>query len=294
MSLCCRSILPPDTYINTDTTAKIKGVSGKFLDILGRAKIHCILGDVNLEVNVYVAENLADSTFILGRDVVEGNECIIDYRQLTFEICGSRIPLMKAYSGRQLKGAASLHCNKTNIIPAHSSKVIDCHLKNRSKRLYLTMTGAAEVSQKLLDSSNLSSRDALLYANRGKTQLIFHNLGDQPVFIYRNKRLASFTTFHPIEINSLNLAQCSRSDYTTEDKSPKQSLPQKPAFTSFQDTMTHERKRWDDNVHKLHKLLKIDELSHLSTSQHKQVKCLISQFRDIFSEGEEDMVCCEM
>ena len=77
-------------------------------------------------------ENLADSTFIIGREFLEAYGCIIDYQHLMFIINGFTLLLLKAYKGNQLKYPSLLHCNRTTIIVPHSSKVLDCHMKAKS------------------------------------------------------------------------------------------------------------------------------------------------------------------
>ena len=94
---------------------------------------------VRVSINAHVVENLADSTFIIGLDVLEAYGCVIYYRNLTFTIDGFTLPLLKAYKGNQLKYPSLLHCNRTTIIAPHSSKVLDCHMKTKSsKRLFMT------------------------------------------------------------------------------------------------------------------------------------------------------------
>ena len=190
---------------------RIRGVSGKDLKVLGKASINCVIGGKCVSINAHVVENLADSTFIIGRDVLEAYGCVIDYRNVTFTIDGFTLPLLKAYKENQLKYPSLLHCNRTAIIAPHSSKVLDCHMKTKSsKRLFMTMTGAIEISQDTMNSLKFSARDTLVNSNRGKVSLLVKNSTDSPVCIYRNKKLAKFSTFHPVEINSLNIAaaQC--------------------------------------------------------------------------------------
>ena len=45
------------------------------------------------------------------------------------------------------------------------------------------------------------------------------------------------------------------------------------------------------NIDELYKILKLDKLTHLSEGQRDRVKSLIAEFRDIFSEGEDDEGC---
>ena len=53
--------------------------------------------------------------------------------------------------------------------------------------------------------------------------------------------------------------------------------------------------RWfDGTINRLFKLLKLDELTHLTTEQIDQVKALVTEFKQIFSEHENDIGCTDM
>ena len=92
MSICCKSVLPPDVELIRENCLRIRGVSGKDLKVLGKASINCVIGGKCVSINAHVVENLADSTFIIGRDVLEAYGCVIDYRNLTFTIDGFTLP----------------------------------------------------------------------------------------------------------------------------------------------------------------------------------------------------------
>ena len=49
------------------------------------------------------------------------------------------------------------------------------------------------------------------------------------------------------------------------------------------------KNRWNSNISQLYKILGTDKLTHLSEAEKLQVKELISAFRDIFAEGEDDL-----
>ena len=53
-----------------------------------KASINGVIGGKSVSINSHVVENLADSTFIIGRDVLEAYSFVIDYRHLTFTIDG--------------------------------------------------------------------------------------------------------------------------------------------------------------------------------------------------------------
>ena len=302
VSLCCSTLLPSDIEICRENCPKIRGVSGKELNVLGKALINCEIGGKIIPINVHVVESLADTSFILGRDVIEGHECIINYRKLTFTVDNVTLPLLKAYNGKHLKGPASLHCNRTIIIPPHSHKIVDCHMKNKSsKRLFLSMTGAIEMSQNVLSSLEINANDSLVNSNRGKVPIVLSNLSDQPVCIYRNKKLAKFCTFHPVEINTLNLANAVNNKDRGQSKvgsnyssSNSAEMPAAHNTKISDNTMDGARKRWQNNIDELYKILKIDELTHLTVKQLDDVKRLISDFRDIFAENEDDMGCTDV
>ena len=287
ISLCCKSVLPSHVKISTQTSPRIRGVSGKELSVLGKATLNCNIGGKVVLMDVCVVENMFDSSFILGRDVIEGHQCVIDYRQLTFTIDNVTIPLLKTYAGKQLKSPSSLHCNRTTVIQPHSHKIIDCHMKNKSsKRLYLSMTGAVEMSKNVIKSHDICARDSLINSNRGKVPIMIHNLSDKPVCIYRNKKLGKFCTFHPVEINTLNDVHGLASEKHDKAKVGSNYSGNKSSSTS--------RKRWQNNIDELFSILKIDELTHLSRKQRDDVKKLISEFRDIFAENEDDMGCTDI
>ena len=288
VSLCCKSILPSHVNISTQINGpRIRGVSGKELNVLGQATINCDIGGKVVSMDVCVVENMFDSSFILGRDVIEKHQCVIDYRQLTFTIDNVTLPLLKTYAGKQLKSQSSLHCNRTTVIQPHSHKVIDCHMKNKSsKRLYLSMTGAVEVSKNVTDSLDVSARDSLVNSNRGKVPIVIYNVSDKPVCIYRNKKLGKFCTFHPVEMNTLNIAHNLASENLDKAKVGS-------SYSAYKSSGTA-RKRWQNNINDLFSILKIDEQTHLNRKQHDEVKKLISEFRDIFAENEDDMGCTDM
>ena len=52
--------------------------------------------------------------------------------------------------------------------------------------------------------------------------------------------------------------------------------------------------RWAGNEHELIDLLKLADLTHLSSSQLDQAKSLVIHFKDIFSQNDEDIGCCDL
>ena len=88
ISLCSREILGPYDYVKLDlfTRNRVRGVSGNYLYVLGSLEITCSLGGFVFQTNVTVVDEMVDCVFIIGRDVLQPHECIINYQDLTFQI----------------------------------------------------------------------------------------------------------------------------------------------------------------------------------------------------------------
>ena len=53
--------------------------------------------------------------------------------------------------------------------------------------------------------------------------------------------------------------------------------------------------RWfDGTINRIFKLLRLDELTHLTTEQIDQVKALVTEFKQIVSEHENDIGCTDI
>ena len=117
------------------------------------------------------------------------------------------------------------------------------------------------------------------------------NSTDSPVCIYRNKKLAKFSTFHPVEINSLNIAaaQCYENYNESKTHGSDYSSAERPSENNH-----NSRSRWQNNIGDLYSLLEINELVQVSEAQRSEIKNLVHQFRDIFAENDDDMGCTDM
>ena len=73
---------------------------------------------------------------------------------------------------------------------------------NSSKRVFSTISGAGDINFK---NPYLKSTNALLNTSRGKTDILIVNTSEKPVYIYRNSKVGTLSTFHVTEINSLKL-----------------------------------------------------------------------------------------
>ena len=414
VSLCSKEILGPENKVDMSKIPKVKGVSGNYLNVLGNTDISCKIGDFSYDLkNITVVEEMADCVFIMGRDILEPHNCIINFRDLTLQIDEHKFPLIKAYNGKHLKRPVAIHSNTTYNIPAHSSSIITCHLrsgqKGKNQKIYLTTSGALESCPK--NQESIIVPNCLVNTNRGKTRIIIYNMTEHPICLYKNKKVGTLETFHSSELSALNAVVgrhattpsllappchdstasvqlnsinhikikdeiseitdkitklCEEHElhnsitYTKNISTDKKSYvskastreenigttdPPKVTFATH-DTIiptrqeiihdnngmhdTHEMHhsqdihemhkfdkyapqcnnmvdqtsasklnanstvqpnhiRWSKNISKLHEILGIDKLTNLSEAEKMQVKELITEFRDIFAEGEDDM-----
>ena len=275
VTLCSESILPSDHHVDSFVDIVISGVTGDKLDIMGTTEVNIKLGDFSSSITVYVVKRMADNVFIIGRDTLVTHECVIDYRNLSFTIGGHKTPLFKAAPVNSRQSSLMLECSQTVHIPPHCIATVQCHLKrnsDRHKRIHLSTTGAVEP---VLPTSQLVSGAALVNVCNGKTRLHLINLSDKHVSIYRLSKVASFTSFSAAEINTLNskIGPVKNTENTDND--------------NMGNNMS--RLRWDDNIEQLYGQLGLDKLTHLSQDEIQAVKSLVSQFRDIFSENDDDL-----
>ena len=262
VSLCIPSVLPQNVNI-TGSSSIIKGVSGNSLNVKGKARVEAKIGGVNTHLEIQVVESMSDNTFILGRDFLERNECVIDYKRSCLTIGKNDIPLLKTYEGNRSRGDVAVICRKTVVIPPNSSKLLECHLKGKNNRIYWSTTGAVEVCDNLLKQVPLSSRDCLQNSRRGNVSVLLCNSGDLPVTVYRSKKVASFTSIHCSAVNQVHMTP----GYETpapDNKSPWGRLPgQREQSDTAARNMSSDlssEKRWPD-INRLFELLKLDELS---------------------------------
>ena len=113
------------------------------------------------------------------------------------------------------------------------------------------------------------ARDTLVNSNRGKVSLLVENCIDSPVCIYRNKKLAKFSTLHPVEINSLNIAaaQCYENYNQSKTHGSDYSSAERPSENNH-----NSRSRWQNKINDLYSLLEINELVELSEVQRSEIK----------------------
>lgn len=194
-------------------------------------------------------------------------------------------------------------------------------------KLYVTTSGVLESGQKL--ASNLLIPNGMLNTDRGSTNVQIFNMSDKPVQMFKNKKIGSLVTFHSYELNTLNQQYqlsnsntentmhgprnfeskdeinaavnkidelCSNSVYiaptatVNSTATPKSCSTSPPTEYNVSATRQDSKfKRWQNNVAELHKILGIDDLENISALEKHQVKNLVSDFRDIFAESDDDM-----
>ena len=282
LTLCSTSILSKNAKVDPRVDVNVRGVTGTHLKLLGTTNVWISIGTFSKQLKVHVVEEMADNVFIIGRDILEVFECVIDYKHLQFKIGDNSIPLFRASPSKSYKKPMNLHCSTTTIVPPHSMGFLPCHLKKKdkySKRIFMTISGASEPK---FQNTKLQADPSLINTVRGKAHMHVMNLSDQYVTIYRNQKVGKFCTFHPVEVNTLN-RPVPKSNNDTNSK--RVHFPNVQSYT----TESNSKTRWEDNIHELYDILKLDSLTHLSTAQITTVKSIISDFRDIFSENSMDL-----
>ena len=256
--------------------------------------IEISIGDFFENVHVYVVEEMADNVFILGRDILDKFQCVIDYKTLSFTINNCTLPLMKPTNSSQIKPPIGLYCAKTIIIPPLSSGLIKGYLKSnskKSKRFFMSVTGVSDVYPK----SGLHTSSGLANCSRGKTSIAVKNITNIPLIIYRNSKIGNFHPLHSLEINSLNYDYIENEPLNKVDENcvphPPEKYKTKPVENKIPIAEHH---RWVHNIDDLYRILKLDELNHLSPQELEQVKSLVAKYRDIFSENDDDVGCTDI
>ena len=256
----------------------VKGVTGSHLELLGSTQIDLKIDNFLKTVDVLVVEKMADNVFIIGRDILQKFEGVINYKNLTFSLGDTSIPLMKASPTKTLGKPLIIHCTKTVLVPPYSQKNIRCHLKtksNTSKRAYLSITGATETS---LLKNNLHTSDGIVNTVQGKLDILVTNKSDLPMLVYRNQKVGNFSTFHVAEINTLN-HNAEQIHSTSNNENNRSSDPPD---------------RWKNNIDQLYDILGIDNLTHLNATQISELKTLIYKFRMLFAENDDDLGCTDI
>ena len=248
--------------------------------MLQTSHLNIEIGNFNTTIKVIVVEKMADNVFIIGRDILETFDCIIDYKNLSFNIGETSLPLLRAVASKQPSKSLNIHTSKTTIVPPYSLGSIPCYLKtkqgnNSSKRVFSTISGAGDINFK---NPYLESTNALLNTSRGKTDILIVNTSEKPVYIYRNSKVGTLSTFHVTEINSLN--------YST--------MHGRNSSHNSNITVPNRACRWKHNIDELYNALKLDELTHVSSAQMQHIKSLIAQYRNIFSENDLDLGCTDL
>ena len=278
LSLCSKDLVPENCRISKRDNLEIKGVTGKNLDLLGTAMLDLKIGDFETTKLLHIVENMADNVFIIGRDLLENHSGVINYKALTFEIGGSVLPLMKGHTKCSCSNNYNLHCDKTVIIPPLCQGYISCNIKKKGQtRSYVTLTGATNLCLQNRHN-NLVSENGIQNVYRGKTIIPVINMSNQTVNVYRNSKIGTFSSFHVNEINTLNNSMST------------------PKTASHVEPTPHTNKHscWSTNIEELYNILKFDSLSHLSAQQLHKAKSLIAEFRDIFSESDDDIGCTDI
>ena len=279
-SLCSENIVPSDTVL-APTSIQLKGVTGTPLCITGTVNLPVKFGTTLRSVQLIVAKGLSHQV-ILGRDFMSATDCEISFKNLTLTINDETLPLIKA-SCRPSKHV--LVANASLSIKPRTVGLIRCNLmkhkpNNRKYRTqaYISTTGIVHPQIKTVASSS-----GFYNSRRGIVEVLVCNDSESDVVIHRNMKVGTFDTLSHGFVNNVN--NCLRIH--------SQRQPSEDTVNNV-DYDEQPTERWSgDQISRLFNLLKLDELIHLTAEQIEQVKSLVSEFKEIFSEGENDIGCTD-
>ena len=208
-------------------------------------------------------------TLILGRDVFIKHKCIINYSNLTFQIKGISLPLLKINNSGKKKSTLSVRCNRTYIVPENSEVFIPCSLFSGAKRMkvYLTISGIIEPIQSVCAKKNhIESTNTLSNFLKGKGFYRLVNPNDYKITIYKNQKLGNFSSFNKSSVYHNNNCE----------------------FTPIEHPATG-RHAWKTDIEQLYQKLGLHLLTHLTEKELTQVKALVYEYKNIFSESDDDI-----
>ena len=284
-SICCEDILPEGTSL-ARSSIQLKRVTGTPLKVLGSFHTSIKLGNVQKPFSLLVVPNMSHKV-IIGRDFLSDTGSVIDFKQLTFSIDDHQIPLMKPLN-RSVRH--SLIASTSSIIKPRTFGLVKCKILKSSgkKRAQSFISSTGIFSPNLQVKGSVVASDGFYNAKRGSLEVLVYNDSKSDAAIYRNARVGSFDTLSEHFINNVN------SCFSIHDRRQSNSSKANPE-PSINNVEGNQKERWQgDNVHRLFKLLKLDDLQHLSAEQVSKVKSLIVEFKQIFSEGEDDIGCTNM
>ena len=193
--------MPNTSNVVPDPSVSIRGVTGNYLELLGNLQVELQIGSFRKHVMVYVVNRLPNNAFIIGRDLLQKFDCIIDYKQLTFSVGDTTIPLMKSNDNSNTVNKAEIRCAKSVVIPPLSQGYLHGLTKSKNRRrgrLFPTISGIA--TSCLANNPTLRVEDGIVNSCRGKVNLLVQNVSKEAVVIYRNSKIGSFSSIRTEEI----------------------------------------------------------------------------------------------
>lgn len=277
-SLCSKSIIPQDAVIN-DSPIKLKGVTGTPLHVVGSTIIILNFNGETVSVNFIVVSHI-DNDIILGRDFLAEHECNISFKNLTLTVNNTKIPMIKPC---RIPHTHSLNVGRTLVIPPKSVSLVRCNMSfmltpKQKRRKYLSATGIF-VPRNSIHHGNLTSGSGFYNSSKGIVNVMFHNNSCNSVEISRGTHVGTFDTVSSDFVNSLN--NCYR-------------LHSRSIVSKDSDIVNtvniDDKQRWTgNNIENLYNALNLHNIEHLNQEQLEQAKALISDYRNIFSENDQDI-----
>ena len=281
-SLCNQQILPPDTIVEP-CQLQLSGVTGTRLNILGTARINVNFGSVVKSLLLIVTDSMTQN-LILGRDFLASCSCEISFKTLKLSIDGVELPLIKPTT-RQSR--LNLVASATLVIKPHSINLVKCdmlsHRPSNNKHKALSYISTTGIFHPCLGNHSITCTSGFYNSARGKVDVLVCNDSDNDVIVHRKMNIGTFDTLPETFVNNVNNCYNMHSNKARAMESSPHAMP------------NEQRDRWQgDEIQRLFKLLKLDELDHLSAEQILHIKSLVTEFKQIFSESEDDIGCTDL
>jgi len=279
-SLCSEDILPPDVVLSP-TSVRLNGVTGTPLCISGTVSLPVNFGDVRITLQLIVVSGI-NHKLILGRDFMSATDCEISFKNLTLTINDQELPLIKA-SYKPAKHFLVANCSLS--IKPQTVALIKCNLlkhnpHNRKYRsqAYISTTGIVHPQLKCVASSS-----GFYNSHRGTLDVLVCDDTKDEVIVHRNMKVGTFDTLSDSFVNNVNNCLSIHS------------RRQSNHINTVNNVNEQFNQRWcGKEIDRLYKLLKLDDLTHLDAEQINQIKSLVTEFKQIFSESDDDIGCTNL
>ena len=258
----------------------IVGAEGSKLKSLGSIETRIQVDNGVFDSRLIVVQNLQEP-ILIGTDFMMKNRCVLNFSELSFQIGDDiKTPLFQVQNKKsnELKVVIA----KTIKIPAKTSvRSAQCKVKNKrsNKRTFCSFTGIFEPCENLIERKyQLTSQEAVVNLQKGRTYIELVNPNNFPVTIYRNQTVGKLTSVDNVTVNLIKNAEkpnacntefCNDAHNTDENR---------------------EAEYTEEDEQKLFTKLKLDEIEHLTLDQIMELKTLVRKHREVFALDEGGII----